>query len=104
MDIRDLTDAEKILVLVSKLIEYDQALQESQTSEEEKKAREIVKFSLDVVSRTRGLRHLTPVIRKLQIKIKSLEEGKIKKEQFSCQELIDRIILETVEKMSISIE
>lgn len=97
----NLTDAEKILVLVSKLIKYDQALQESQTREEEEKAVETIDFSLDILSRTAAIIQLYPLIRKLQIKLQKLDEGIITKQQFSCQELINRIILESARQIRV---
>lgn len=97
----NLTDAEKILVLVSKLIKYDQALQESQTREEEEKAVETIDFSLDILSRTAAIIQLYPLIRKLQIKLQKLDEGIITKQQFSCQELINRIILESARQICV---
>ena len=97
----NLTDAEKILVLVSKLIKYDQALQESQTREEEEKAVETIDFSLDILSRTAAIIQLYPLIRKLQIKLQKLDEGIITKQQFSCQELSNRIILESARQICV---
>ena len=96
--IADLTDVEKITVMASELIKSDKALQKSQTRKEEEKAIKRIEHCLEVFSNTEVINQSYPLIRKLEIKLQRLKNGKITKQQFSCQELSDRIVLVAVEQ------
>ena len=94
--IADLTNVEMITVMASELIKADKDLQKSQTRQEEEEAMKKIEHCLEVFSNAAVIKQFYPLIRKLQIKLQRVKDGKITKQQFSCKELSDRIVLEAV--------